>query len=182
MIMDVSKSFCHVCKAENELAAIVCGNCGARLDDPSTDSEHRTKTTDMQALTQENIREWLLEAEEGAVAPESGIAFYVKGLSKPAWFDSQEEFVLGRKIGGTSEKLLDLAPFGGYSLGVSRRHVTIRQARAGYEVLDLGSVNGTWLNDERLAPHRAYPLPSGSYLRLGRMQLLVLYQPAVERR
>jgi pSer/pThr/pTyr-binding forkhead associated (FHA) protein len=58
--------------------------------------------------------------------------------------------------------------------------VIIRQARNGYEVLDLGSVNGTWLNDERLAPHRSYPLASGSHLRLGRMQLLVLYQSAVE--
>ena len=180
--MDVSKSFCPVCKSENELAASVCGNCGARLDDPARDMEHKTKTTDMQALTPEMIREWLLEAEEEAVAPESGIAFYVKGLSKPVWFDSQDEFVLGRKIGTTSERLLDLAPLGGYSLGVSRRHVTIRRTRAGYEVLDLGSVNGTWLNDERLAPHRLYPLPSGSYLRLGRMQLLVLYQPAVETR
>ena len=180
--MDVSKSFCPVCKSENELAAIVCGNCGARLDDPARDMEHKTKTTDMQALTPQMIREWLLEAEGEAVAPESGIAFYVKGLSKPAWFDSQDEFVLGRKIGTTSERLLDLAPLGGYSLGVSRRHVTIRRTRAGYEVLDLGSVNGTWLNDERLVPHRSYPLPSGSYLRLGRMQLLVLYQPAVETR
>jgi hypothetical protein len=99
MIMDVSKRFCPVCKAENEIEAIVCVNCGARLDDPSRDSEHKTKTADMQALTPEMIREWLLEAEEEAVAPDIGIAFYVKGLSKPAWIDSRKNLSWAARSG-----------------------------------------------------------------------------------
>jgi len=47
-------------------------------------------------------------------------------------------------------------------------------------VLDLGSANGTWLNDERLLPYKSYPLASGSHLRLGRMRLFVLYRPLAE--
>jgi hypothetical protein len=180
--MDVSKSICPSCRSENELEALICRHCGTRLKDTDQAPEHKTKTTDMQALTPEMIREWLLEAEEKAAAPDRGIAIYVKGLAQPAYISTQEEFVLGRKVGTTPEMLLDLAPFGGYSLGISRRHVTIRRTGEGYEVLDLGSVNGTWLSEERLAPHIAYPLPSGSRLRLGRMQLLVLYQPLAENR
>jgi len=45
----------------------------------------------------------------------------------------------------------------------------------GYEILDLDSANGTWLNNERLTPHKHYPLTSGSHLRLGGMHLFVLY-------
>jgi pSer/pThr/pTyr-binding forkhead associated (FHA) protein len=58
--------------------------------------------------------------------------------------------------------------------------VVIRRDGDGYEVLDLGSVNGTWLNEKRLVPHKAYPLSSGSYLRLGRMRIFVLYRPLAE--
>lgn len=174
--MDISVRICPVCQSRNEYDAILCVHCGATLDDP-LHAEHKTKTTDMQALTPEMIREWVQKNTKEAAVPNSGIAFYVDGHSMPAYIDPTGEFVLGRKVGTTSEQLLDLAPFAAYSLGVSRRHVAVRPAGSGYEILDLGSVNGTWLNEERMVPHQAYPLPSGSHLRLGRMRVLVLYQP-----
>lgn len=178
--MTVSENICPVCKTKNELEAVVCGHCGVRLDDPFLELGPKTKTSDMQALTPEMIREWSLQQAKEAAVPESGVAFYVEGYSKPAYVDADGEFVLGRKAGMMSEMLLDLAPFGGYSLGLSRRHVVIRRTGRGYDVMDLGSVNGTWLNEERLAPHTSYSLPSGSHLRLGRMRILVLYRPVVE--
>ncbi|SRR6266498_1711582 len=178
--MNVSENICPVCKTKNEPEATVCVHCGAALVDPLLDSGYKTKTTDMQALTPEMIKEWSLKEEKPAAVPDSGISFYVDGHSMPAYIDPEGEFVLGRKAEKTSEMLLDLAPFGGYSLGISRRHAVIRRTEDGYKVLDLGSVNGTWLNEERLVPHQSYPLPSGSHLRLGRMRLLVLYRPVVE--
>ena len=178
--MNDSENICPVCNTRNELEASLCVNCGATLYGPGGNAEHKTKTTDMQALTPEMIREWVVNNTREAVVPDSGIAFYVDGHSMPAYIDSEGEFVIGRKVGTTSKQLLDLAPFGGYSLGLSRRHVSIRRKPDGYEILDLGSVNGTWLNDERLAPHKNYPLASGSYLRLGSMRLFVLYHPLIE--
>ena len=178
--MTVSENICPVCKTSNKLEAIVCGHCGAILADPLIDSGLKTRTTDMQAVTQEMIREWSEQQAREVTVPDSGVAFYVDGHSMPAYIDPNGEFVLGRKVGTTSESLLDLAPFGGYSLGLSRRHVVIRRTQDGYELLDLGSVNGTWLDEERLVPHKSYPLPSGSHLRLGRMRLLVLYRPVAE--
>ena len=178
--MNVSEKICPVCNTGNETQAIFCVHCGVKLDGPLSDSEHRTKTTDMQALTPDMIKEWVLKNTKEAAVPESGIAFYVDGHSMPAYIEPQGEFVVGRKVGTTSELLLDLAPFGGYSLGLSRRHVIVRRAGDGYEILDLGSVNGSWLNEERLSPHQPYPLPSGSHVRLGRMRILVLYRTPVE--
>ena len=179
--MNIPEHICPVCKTGNEPGALHCRHCGATLDDSLSDSQHKTKTTDMQALTPEMIKEWALKNAKEAVVPESGIAFYIDGHSMPAYIDSTEEFILGRKAPGTtSVPLLDLAPFGGYSLGLSRRHVAIRSTEAGYEINDLGSFNGTWLNEEKLVPHQSYALPSGSHLRLGRMRVLVLYQPFTE--
>ncbi len=180
--MNVSENICPVCKTENDLEAVICKQCGAALGGSILESGQETKTTDMQALTAEMIRDWSLKEAREVAVPDSGIAFYVDGHSMPAYIDPAGEFVLGRKVGTTSEALLDLAPFGGYSLGLSRRHAVIRQTAAGYEMLDLGSANGTWLNEERLVPHKPYPLPSGSHLRLGRMRVLVLYRPVTETR
>src|SRR5215510_1703727 len=142
--MNVSENICPVCKHKNELEAVVCGYCGAALDDPFMDPGAKTKTTDMQALTPEQIREWSMDK---AAVPDGGIAVYIEDGFNPVHIDSKGEFVLGRKVGTTSEGLLDLSPSGGYHLGVSRRHAVIRRREDRYEVLDLGSANGTWLND-----------------------------------
>jgi len=178
--MNVPENFCPVCKTKNELEAVICWHCGAALEDPYMDPGAKTKTTDMLALGSENTKEWSIDE---AAVPDSGIAVYIEGVVNPAYIDSKGEFVIGRRVGTTSEVgevLLDLSPSGGYALGISRRHAVIRQAEHGYEVLDLGSVNGSWLNDERLAPHKPYPLASGSHLRLGSMRLFVRYRPFVK--
>jgi hypothetical protein len=178
--MNVSENICPVCKNKNELEAVVCWQCGAALEDPFMDPGAKTKTSDMPALVPGRIRDWSID--EPAV-PEGGIAVYVEDEPNSAYTDFKGEFVIGRKVGTTSEvseDLLDLAPLGGYHLGLSRRHAVIRRKEHGYEVLDLGSVNGTWLNDERLVPHKAYPLASGSQLRLGSLRLFVLYRPFAE--
>jgi hypothetical protein len=179
--MNGSEQLCPVCKNKNELEAIVCWYCGTALDDPFMDPGAKTKTTDMPALAPEQIGDLPLDIRvDHAMVPDSGIAVYVEGEFNPAHIDAREEFVIGRKVGVTTEGLLDLSPLGAYHLGLSRRHAVVRRTENGYEVLDLGSANGTWLNNERLVPHQSYPLASGSHLRLGRMRLFVLYRPFVE--
>ena len=178
--MNVTENICPVCKESNELEAVICRHCGAELEDPFMDPGARTKTTNMPAVVPENIGDWSINK---AAVPDHGIAVYIEGEFNPAYRDSREELVIGRKAGTTSpvsEALLDLAPLGGYARGISRRHAVIQRTEHGYEILDLGSVNGTWLNNERMAPHKNYPLASGSHLRLGSMRLFVLYHPLTE--
>lgn len=176
--MNISENVCPACRTRNEIHAIVCVHCGATLDDPFIDSTYRTRTAALsETETSELVSAWLTEETTELTVPDSGVAFYVDGHSMPAYMDSQSEFVLGRSAGPTPEPLLDLAPFGGYSLGLSRRHALIRRTANGYEVMDLGSVNGTWLDDEKLIPHQPRSVLSGSHLRLGRMRIFVLYKP-----
>jgi pSer/pThr/pTyr-binding forkhead associated (FHA) protein len=61
-------------------------------------------------------------------------------------------------------------------MGVSKRHAMIRRNESGFEVLDLSSRNGTWLNAQKLVPNKPYSFPSGSQLRMGQMRLLVVYR------
>ncbi|MFJ8684931.1 FHA domain-containing protein [Micromonospora wenchangensis] len=52
---------------------------------------------------------------------------------------------------------------------LSRRHAEVRLTDDGVVLVDLGSTNGTWLNDRRITD--AEPLTDGDVVRLGRTEL-----------
>jgi pSer/pThr/pTyr-binding forkhead associated (FHA) protein len=137
------------------------------------DAVATTRNADLGSNSAETIEDLLLDQ---TLIPSDGIAVFLAGTAKPVFLNSQEAFVIGRKIEETSEPFLDLTNLGGYLLGLSRRHAKVRRTTLGYEIIDLSSTNGTWLNDERLIPHKPYPLTSGSQLRLGRMRFVVLFR------
>ncbi len=58
--------------------------------------------------------------------------------------------------------------------GVSRHHARLQATSLGWEVLDLGGPNGTWLDDRRLRPQEPAPLMPGSMLRVGPYELELL--------
>ncbi len=62
---------------------------------------------------------------------------------------------------------VDLSPFDARANGVSRRHATLRYASGQWTITDLGSANGTFVNDKALTPHTPMVLPEGSVVRLG---------------
>lgn len=111
-----------------------------------------------------------------ALIPEDGIGIYIEGIAKPYYLHIEKELIIGRKLDATSEAVLDLSDMDAFNLGLSRRHAMIRRKDSGYDLIDLASTNGTWLNSERLIPNKPYPFASGSQLRLGRMLLFVLYR------
>jgi pSer/pThr/pTyr-binding forkhead associated (FHA) protein len=85
-----------------------------------------------------------------------------------------EALILGRANPSVGlEPALDLTPDGGVEAGVSRRHA--RLSLKGGQVLleDLGSTNGTWVNQTRLVPRQPVALNHGDVIRLGRLSLTV---------
>lgn len=70
---------------------------------------------------------------------------------------------------------IDLEPFNAYLLGVSRQHAAISARNSRVTVCDLHSVNGTYLNGDRLMPDREYMLRHGDVLMLGRLQVQVIF-------
>lgn len=68
---------------------------------------------------------------------------------------------------------IDLAEMQAFEYGVSRRHAALVRYQNGLHVLDLGSVNGTFLNGRRLLQETPYPLNSGDKLILGELLLTV---------
>lgn len=62
-------------------------------------------------------------------------------------------FVIGRAA--------DMVQYVDNSTGVSRAHVELSRSQSGYAIKDLGSVNGTMLQGNLLAPYKEYPLTDG---------------------
>ena len=83
--------------------------------------------------------------------------------------------VIGRAA-GDSRPDIDLSPFGALELGVSRRHAMFTRRSATIMVQDLDSINGTYLNGERLVPKQARVLRNQDELTLGQLTLQVSFR------
>lgn len=66
---------------------------------------------------------------------------------------------------------IDLAAFSGREQGVSRRHLALLLFRLELHVIDLTSVNGTYLNGKRLPSEVPTPLNDGDEIRVGTLPL-----------
>lgn len=87
----------------------------------------------------------------------------------------RDGYVLGRSD-AKSEYLpdIDLAAFNALDRGVSRRHAALISYHDRLHILDLSSVNGTFLNGQRLTPETPYPINSGDQLTLGELGLTLI--------
>jgi pSer/pThr/pTyr-binding forkhead associated (FHA) protein len=100
-----------------------------------------------------------------------------QGSATPLLVNVLAETVIGRRDPTTSSvPEVDLTPYGGYQMGISRRHAAIRLLNKRLDVVDLGSRNGTYLNGERLKPHQPIALLDGDELRLGKIMLRIYFQ------
>jgi pSer/pThr/pTyr-binding forkhead associated (FHA) protein len=176
--LDSIEKICPTCRNNNEQNAAVCRHCGAPLH-TTGNLTATTRNTEIQINYSEKFED--LNVDE-KIIPADGIAVYFAGTTKPVEVLTNKEFVIGRRVVETSESFLDLSDFDGFKMGLSRRHALIRQTVSGYEIIDLASTNGTWLNDERLVPYTPYPLQSGSQLRLSRIRLFIFHRLAAERK
>lgn len=66
---------------------------------------------------------------------------------------------------------VDLGPYGGLDLGVSRRHFRLTRSNDQFYAEDLNAMNGTVVNGQRIPPNTLQPLRSGDQIVLGKMEL-----------
>jgi pSer/pThr/pTyr-binding forkhead associated (FHA) protein len=167
----MAEKFCPNCQKKNDTSAAFCKYCGVPLefsqDNPTTTSRIEPDSS-AQPSPAENVVIGSLEL------PDEGVAVYLKDYAKPIAVRTNQEFIIGRKLTPIDmEAFVDLVPFGAYENGVSQRHAMIRQASHGWEIIDLGSTNGTWLDNKRLLPNKPYSLHGFAQIHLGRMCLYI---------
>ncbi len=89
---------------------------------------------------------------------------------QPLYVPLRVELVIGRTDRETGwAPDIDLSPFGASSTnGVSRRHVRLIW-NGEWQIEDLNSANGTYLNHRRLTPGEPLPLSPGSVIQVGKL-------------
>lgn len=173
---------CANCGHQNRAGIVFCENCGASLIgkvpldtkslDSSTEEEKAHLGIDSKVLTDVKVQ-GITTFEEGA-----SLRLDIQGSTDPIMFKPKAETIFGRRDPATGAMPdVDLTPFAGYRMGVSRRHAAIRAGEnQTLDLWDLGSSNGTFLNEERLNPHRPYRLRDGDEIRLGSMGIRIYFQ------
>jgi FHA domain len=160
---------CPFCRIPYVPNTIFCNECGQYL------VKENSLETDLLTLPETAPDSDPAEALEPASAPRSKheiLTLRLKIGEQQFELPLDKPIHLGR-IDATSSVFpeLDLSRQGELAKSVSRRHARI--SIKGNEVMieDLGSVNGTYLNTERLTAYELVPLSDGDILRLGQLPM-----------
>jgi pSer/pThr/pTyr-binding forkhead associated (FHA) protein len=169
----MSHLHCLFCQQNNKPNATHCSHCGARLIplDNSTKTELENQKQTLNSIIQNSKMEQLIRQ-----LPADGLALFVAGQQDPIFMAGINTLILGRDSTHTGEFVLDLSRFGRLAHSISRRHAAIATSENGFAVSDLGSTNGTWLNEEILQPGKKYPLQNNDQIKLGLFLLVVCFQ------
>jgi hypothetical protein len=115
-------------------------------------------------------------SEIASSAPGREISFIIRGITETRSLTGKHPLILGRtdlKVNAKPD--LDLTPYGAQERGVSRQHVRLFVENNQLYAVDLGSSNGTRLNNERLTPNKPYQIHSGARLLVGRLAVKIVF-------
>ncbi len=169
------EKFCPVCKNKNEGDAEVCVYCGVPFSAPGGTP---ITTVPVETIQPELLVKRSEHLQHLAEYPKDALIIYVMDQDQPLVVPGHCTVVLGRAVTEVGPGLVDLSAYGAAELGVSRQHARVAFSET-YTIADIGSTNGTWLNQARLIPHKPYTLHSGDEVRLGSLRLTFYYQDEV---
>lgn len=175
----MSQPTCPECSAAVYAGAIFCDNCGADLrlaaphKPPATNTPQDASPAPAFSVDVLPVYEPPISAGRKSPAARLVILGSNASLNLPV---DQVELVVGREdaAGGVFPEI-NLEPYGAQDAGVSRRHIRLRHAGENWTAEDLNTVNGTFINHQRLPAAQPTLLKHGDELRLGNMKL-IFYQ------
>lgn len=136
---------CPQCGSANPVEANYCSVCGGPLERPAP--EHTAAHPVVQ-----------IDADD------QPLLVVIRGSNTGSRFGLDQELTtIGRDPSSTV--LLD-------DVTVSRHHAEVRAVEDGYTVRDVGSLNGTYVNGDRVEEHR---LAEGDQLQVGRYRLVFAF-------
>jgi|GEM_PF-1342922 len=112
--------------------------------------------------------------QDGTKTGKRAVLFYLAGQPDPIVVSEVEVIRIGRSDGIT-EPTIDLNQYNGAVLGVSRNHAEIVYNDGQYFIKDVGSRNGTYVNEEKIPHYKQMPLKDADQLRLGHFSIIVRF-------
>lgn len=145
--------YCTRCGHPNKDEARFCSNCGAPL--------HEDTTLGLSPVEVEGEGAEEFPFPEDRLEPGQALLLVKHGPNAGSTFLLDAEVTRAGRSPDSDVFLDDVT--------VSRRHAEIRRRRDGWYVHDLGSLNGTYVNRERVEMTK---LASGDELQIGRFKLV----------
>jgi hypothetical protein len=164
---------CPTCHHQEPEGALFCSDCGTKL------------------LTEDGLSTAAIRASDSSItqagkappppppvqATEAQVSLHIVRTGQILPLIGREEFTIGRVSQGQSILPdIDLTPYEAYSQGVSRLHATIRLEEEEISIEDLGSSNGTRVNNQKINPHKHHQIAHGDVITLGRFKIQTLIQ------
>jgi hypothetical protein len=174
---------CPTCSYENSTEETVCIQCKRPLPASApkgvTKSLHGDEIATVQVADQPARLARIEHAAQLTRTHRDAIALFIMGESEPLLVKGRGKTILGRHIPGERPPTVDLTNYGAHLLGVSRQHALVSFINKRYTIEDLASTNGTWLNENKLTPFKAYVLRNGDQVRLGQLTVYAYFNSAV---
>jgi len=160
---------CPVCQQPEPEGEFFCSECGARLVAAWSEITSTESFIDT-ALIRETAH--LRNSAPLKLAPgQISLAFIGQGA--PITLEGRSEYLLGRDGSDDAVPDVNLNLYGGQDKGVSRLHAALRRSGPQLLLIDLGSTNGTRLNNQVLTAHQAVKVESGDEIRLGKLAVKI---------
>ena len=154
---------CNQCGHTNPPDARFCSACGRSLDAPRATSDD----TKLIPVTAPEPLDEELAVSTGEVPAGQGVLVVKRGPNAGSRYVLEGSAVTAGRSPDSDIFLDDVT--------VSRRHASFVPSGSSYEVRDVGSLNGTYLNRERID---SAPLSNGDEVQIGKFRLVFLTGPS----
>ncbi len=150
---------CNQCGNTSPAGSRFCAACGRSLDAPRA----TTDDTKLIPITAPDAPEEELAVPSGDVPAGQGVLVVKRGPNAGSRYVLEGSAVTAGRSPDSDIFLDDVT--------VSRRHASFVPSGSSYEVRDVGSLNGTYLNRERI---ESAPLSNGDEVQIGKFRLVFL--------
>jgi len=168
-------SLCHECGAVYLEGALYCIECGAYVFHDA-DSDMTLKVA-ASGVADSEVSTRPLDYRLGFGIKADRIVFVVPSSGRRLEVELGQTISVGRvdtRQGIWPE--VDLTLDEGAEKGVSRKHALVRSSDEGVVLVDLGSTNGTRVNDRRMPPERPHLLKNGDAVRFGNLLVRIYFE------
>ena len=150
----MSDVICAKCGHRNQAGSNFCSSCGQALEAVSDPTATITFTLDADSGEE-------IHVDVASVGP-GGRLIVTRGPNTGAEYDLEHVITTAGRHPDSDIFLDDVT--------VSRRHVELERTTAGSVVRDVGSLNGTYLNQQRIEGDT--PIANGDELQVGKFKLV----------
>jgi hypothetical protein len=158
---------CNTCRRTLVTGSLYCTECGAPLIN-LVENHGRS-------INPEPPKEYDIHTPNKESPMKSVVSLHIVDFGQIISLTGRQEFTLGR-VSGSQSVLpdIDLAPYEAYEKGTSRLHASIKLDEQSVSIIDLGSVNGTYLNGKPIPVHEPQALGNGDIILLGDLKVQIL--------